>query len=157
MNSRTLHAHLKAAGLTPSELARRVGVSPQTVSSWIQKDDPTRFPDEYVLALSRVLGVHVEVLERPLPCFGADEHDWLHARYLWDRLYPDLDDFAIDLNRLEPRAVARLVEVDGLYAAARILGELAWERFASYKRFLPPARRRQLETLHAWRSNQTAA
>ncbi|MBN2492170.1 MAG: helix-turn-helix transcriptional regulator [Planctomycetes bacterium] len=157
MDPRTLHAYLKAAKLTPSDLARRIGVSPQIVSSWIQKDGPAHLPEDDLSALSRALGVNAEDLERPLPCFDTDEHNRLHARYLWDRLYPDLDDFAIGLNHLEPRAVARLVEVDGLYAAARILGEAAWDRFTSYKRFLPPARRRQLETLHAWRSNQTAA
>jgi len=157
MDARTFRAHLKARGISQSELARRIGVSRQAVSLWLRKDGPVNLQGAHLIRVSGALGMSVEDLVRPLPCFEPDRHESLRVRYLWDRLYPDLDDLAIALNRDEPRALARLVEVDGLYGAERILGTSVWDRFADYGRFIHPVRRRQLETLHAWRSSRTAA
>ena len=86
----------------------------------------------------------------------ADRRDGWRTRYLWDGLYPDINDFAVALNRNEPKAVARLVEVEGLYRAEKVLGPHVWRQFQDYKRLLHPARRPQLELLCAWRSRRTA-
>ena len=86
----------------------------------------------------------------------TDRRDGWRTRYLWDRLYPDINDFAIALNRNEPKAVARLVEVEGLYRAEKVLGPRVWSQFQDYKRLVHPARRPQLELLCAWRSHRTA-
>lgn len=153
---RTLEALLKARGWTRSELARRVGVTRQAVSLWFQKDHAD-VKSRHLLRLSEVLGVPVEELTAPLPCFDADTHARLLATLLWDRLYPDIDDFAIALNDFDPRAVARFVEVYGLYAAEKTLGSRVWEDFPTYERHIHPARRGQLETLWAWHETRRAA
>jgi transcriptional regulator with XRE-family HTH domain len=159
MNPTTLRAHLKALRMAPSELARRIGVSRQAVSKWFKGGAEIGVKAAHLLAVSQVLRVRPEDLARPLPCFEGEEHPRLRARYLWDALYPDLDDFAIALRRREPHAVARLVEIDGLFSAEKILGQWVWKEFDRFKRFIHPVRRRQLETLRKWqeRESPTAA
>ncbi len=156
MNVQTLTAILRAKGWSQTELARRIGVSRQAVSLWLRSDETARVRGEHLLAVSRVLEVPVEELVRPLPALG-DEGEAVRVALLWDALYPDLIGFAIAVGRFEPKAVGRLVEVFGMYAAARILGASVWKRFDDFKRFLHPARRRQLETLVRWRRDRTAA
>ena len=104
-----------------------------------------------------MLGVSVEELAAPLPCFEPEIHAQLRATLLWDRLFPDLDDFAVALNAGDPRALGRFVEVYGLYAAEVTLGSFIWRDFPNYKRYIHPARRRELETLWAWHENLKAA
>ena len=146
---------MKAKGWTQSDLARRIGLSRQAVSLWFRRDK-AHLDSAHLLRLAEALGVTAEELSRPLPCFGAD-YDRLKTTLLWDRLYPDLDDFAIAAGRCEPQAIARLAHVYGLYATAKMVGDWAWENFPSYKRFIHPVRRRRLEILHEWnRRRQTA-
>ncbi len=156
VNIQTLKAILKAKGWSQTELARRIGVSRQAVSLWLRSDGSARVRGEHLLLVSRVLGVSVEELVRPLPAQG-DEGEVERVALLWDALYPDLVEFAIAAGRFEPKAVGRLVEVFGLYAAARILGASVWNEFDDFKRFIHPARRRQLEMLVRWRRDRTAA
>ena len=153
---RTLEALLKARGLSRSELARMVGVTRQAVSLWFQQED-ANIHSRHLLRLSEVLGVSVEELVEPLPCFGPDTHARVRAALLWDRLYPDLDDFAVALNVSDPRAVGRFVEAYGLYAAEKTLGRSVWRNFPNYKKHIHPARRRELETLWAWNKSRKAA
>ena len=156
MQVRTLEALLKARGLSRSELARRVGVTRQAVSLWFQQQD-ANLQGRHLVRLSEVLGVPVEDLVQPLPCFELDVHARLRATLLWDRLYPDLDDFAIALNASDPRALGRFVEVYGLFAAEKTLGRSVWKGFPHYKKHIHPARRRELETLWAWNNSRKAA
>jgi hypothetical protein len=97
------------------------------------------------------------MLARPLPCFAPDTHARLRAALLWDRLYPDLDDFAVAVNRADPRAVARFVEVYGFFAAEKTIGRTVWKKFPFYKRYLHRERRRQCEILWAWHRSRKAA
>ena len=76
---------------------------------------------------------------------------------LWDRAFPDLDDFAVALNSGNPRALGRFVEVYGLYAAEATLGASVWTDFPEYKRHIHPVRRLELETLWAWHESRKAA
>ena len=110
-----------------------------------------------MVRLSKVLGVRVENVVQPLPCFEPDVRARLRAALLWDRLYPDLDDFAVALNASDPRAIGRFVEVYGLFAAEKTLGKSVWKNFPSYKKHIHPARRRELETLWAWNESRKAA
>ena len=150
-----LRAALKAKGWTQAEFARRVGVSRQAVSLWL-RDAQATVTGGHLMSVSQALGVPAEVLMRPLPGFGP-EHDRLKVAFLWDHLYPELDDFAIAVNRWEAQAVARLVQVNGMYAAERLLGRKVWTRFDEYARHIHPARRRQLKGLVQWRTAQTAS
>ncbi|MFQ5745367.1 MAG: helix-turn-helix transcriptional regulator [Acidobacteriota bacterium] len=156
VNTRTLGAFLKARGWSRAELARRVGVSRQAVSLWFRGDE-ANLQGRHLIRLGETLHVPVEDLARPLPCFDPDTRARARATLLWDRLYPDLDDFAVALNSGEPRALARFVEIYGLFAAEQALGPSVWKKFPSYKRHLHPIRRCELETLWAWHENRTAA
>lgn len=156
MDPRTLAAHLKARGWSRSELARRIGVSRQAVSLWFRKDGQVTLRSGHLLRIAEALGVPVEELARPLPCLG-EERERLRATLLWDRLYPDLDEFVIAVNAGDPRAMARLVEVYGLYASEKMIGDRAWKDFPVYKRYIHPARRRGLETLERWHRHRTAS
>ena len=155
VDTQTLQAYLKARGWSRSELARRVGVSRQAVSLWFQGGGTARLRGDHLLGVGKALGVPVEDLARPLPV--TDDGGTTDATLLWDSLYPDLLDFAIAAGRFEPKAVGRLVEVYGLYATARILGPSVWKKFEHFKRFIHPARRRQLETIVQWRRSRTAS
>ncbi len=81
----------------------------------------------------------------------------MHALVLWDHLYPDVEEFAIAVKAGEPKAVARFVQVFGLYAAESVLGPAAWLSFPEYKRHIHPVRRQELETLWTWHETRTAA
>ena len=153
MEIRTIRAHLRARGWSRSELARRIGVSRQAISLWLQKDGRACVRSEHLLRVSEVLGVPVPELLEPLPCLG-EQHDRIQATLLWDQLYGDLVDFAIAVTRWEPKAIGRLVEVYGIYAAAKILGQSAWRKFPCYARYIHPTRRQQLETLVQWRRHR---
>ena len=154
MDVRRLRAHLKAKGWSQAELARRVGVSRQAVSQWLSGSGSAGMRASHLMKVSEALAVPIQDLTRPLPCFD-ESHDRLMATLLWDWIYPDLDDLAIAVGRWEPRAVARLVEVYGLYASARIIGQGVWRRFPSFSQFIHPVRRRQLEALAEWKRNRT--
>ena len=154
---RTIEALLKARGWTRAELARRVGVSRQAVSLWFRGKE-ANLQGRHLIRLSQVLGVPVEELAKPLPCFNEPEtHAQLRATLLWDRVYPDLDDLAVALNARDPRALGRFVEVYGLFGAEATLGSFVWKDFPSYKRHIHPGRRSDLETLWAWHESRKAA
>ena len=156
MNAQTVRALLKARGWSQSELARQVGVSRQAVSLWFQQEE-VDLKSRHLIRLGRVLGSPVEDLTESLPCFDPEIHARIRTTLLWDRLYPDLDDFAVALNSGDPRALARFVEVYGLFAAEKTLGPMAWTMFPDYRRFIHPGRRRELETLWEWHRNRPAA
>ena len=156
VNVRTLEGLLKARGWSQAELARRIGLSRQAVSLWFRGAE-ANLQGRHLLRLSQVLGVSVEDLATPLPCFEPQIHAQLLATLLWDRAYPDLDDFALALNAGDPRAVGRFVEVYGLFAAEATLGSFVWDEFPEYKRHIHPGRRLELETLWAWNESRKAA
>jgi transcriptional regulator with XRE-family HTH domain len=152
INVRTLEAFLKARGWSRAELARRVGVSRQAVSVWFRGEE-ANLQGRNLLRVSEVLEVSVDVLAKPLPCFEPEVRAQLLTTLLWDRLFPDLDDFAVAVNAGDPRALGRFVEVYGLYAAEKTFGETIWREFPNFKRHIHPARRHGLETLWDWHEN----
>ncbi len=154
MDTQTLRALLRARDLSQSEFARRIGVSRQAVSLWLRRKRATLRGD-HLLRAAAVLGVRAEDLARPLPCHGPGRAR-ISASLIWDRLHPDLVSFAIDAGRFEPRAVARLVRVYGLFATARMLGDRVWDAFPDLERHLHSARRGPLRTLYEWHRHRTA-
>ena len=104
-----------------------------------------------------MLGIPVEELAKPLPCFEPKTHAQLRATLIWDRVFPDLDDLAVALNDRDPRALGRFVEVYGLFASEATLGSFVWKEFPNYKRYIQPVRRTELETLWVWHESQIAA
>jgi transcriptional regulator with XRE-family HTH domain len=151
---------LVAAGkrLTQSDLARLAGVSRQAVSLWFrqagQRDGFVDIKTRHLERLAAGLHVRADDLLRPLPAFGPTEREQMAAKYLWDRLYPSLEEFLVALAAGERRALARLVDREGLFAAAKIAGAPVWEEFQAYKAYLPSARRRAMERLWSLQQHQ---
>ena len=149
MDINTISVISGSSAIYQSDLARMAGISRQAVSRWFRQGRPEiELRASHLQKLSRALGVSMDELSMPLPCLQSpEERAALSAGLLWDRLYPDVGSFAAALVRGEERAVARLVEVYGLFLSARMLGRAVWVRFAQYKKYLPPVLRRQLEEL----------
>jgi transcriptional regulator with XRE-family HTH domain len=160
MNACTLSTLMKVRGLSQSDLARRAGVTRQAASLWFRSSNPEQvnIQSRHLERLSQVLEVSMDELARPLPVW-ADESDKssLETALLWDRLFPSLDDFAIAVARGAACALARLVQVYGLYAAERMAGRRVWKDFSRYKRHIHPVRRRELERLWDLESSLEAA
>lgn len=152
MNIRTLQLISRTRGLSQSDLARMSGVSRQAVSLWFKHPDRSgaNLRSGTFWNLCRGLHVRMEELMEPLPCTEPATRETLSASLLWDRLYPDLEDFAIALARLEGKALARLVQTYGLFASEKIAGPAVWDRFPEYRSLILPVRRDELERV--WES-----
>lgn len=148
MDMSALRIIMKARGLSQSDLARLAGVSRQAVSLWFSSDERPQVRSRHLENLSLALGLSIDDLVWPLPLLENEEgRRRLGAELNWDKMYPDAEDFLIAVCRGEPKALARLVEAYGLCSCARMAGSAVLARFPEYKRFLPPALRRDLEPL----------
>ena len=158
MNIPTLQLISKTKGLSQSDLARMSGVSRQAVSLWFKHPDGSgaNLRSGTFWNLCQGLQVRMEELMEPLPCTEPATREPLMASLLWDRLYPDLEDFAIALARLEAKALARLVQSYGLFASEKIAGPAVWDRFPEYRNLILPVRREELERVWASCRNQTS-
>lgn len=129
--------------LTQADIARWSGVSRAAVSKWFcSKQGLVNVETKTLLNLAKVLQVSPDIFLR--------ERIYLkpfQTRFLWDHLYPDMENFvkALFQNRLP--ALARLVQVLGFREAQAIVGKKAVLWFEKYKKFLKPPRRKQLEIL----------
>src|SRR5262249_23680062 len=127
------------------------------VSRWFKSpvDSEVSVQTPHLRRLSEGLHVSAEDLLYPLPVLGEIESTRRYeAALLWDGLYPDLSEFAVALVRGEMPALARLVQVFGLYKAWKIAGQKVWERFPEYKKHIRPVRREQLECVWRLRQNR---
>ncbi len=140
-----------------SDLARIAGVSKQAVSLWFRSspDADLNVRAPHLRALSRGLQVKAEDLLDSLPVLDDREMTRkLETILLWDHLYSDLAAFAVGLVRGESAALARLVQVYGLYPASNIVPQnMIWDRFQEYKRHIRPVRREQVEKI--WQIRQS--
>jgi len=161
MNAQKVKALATARGLNQSDIARLAQVSRQRVSQWFRATAPgapIALRATTLKALADGLGVSADELLTPLPLLGDPEKTERETvKLLWDRLYPDLVSFAIDVGRGRAPALARLVQVYGLYAAARIAGASVWKNFPKYRKHIHPVRRQELELLWKWRMHPTSA
>lgn len=130
-------------------------VSRQAVSQWMKaatkENANVDVLSSHLKRLAEGLGVSADDLLNPLPVLDNPGNEKnLTALLLWDRLYPGLVEFCMALVRNEETALARLVEVFGLFRAAKIAGDRAiWGEFPKFKRRIRPGRRAQLESV--WR------
>lgn len=148
----------KLRDISQSNLSLAAGVSRQAVSLWFRAPDPSsvNIQSRHLESLGRALGLSIDELARPLPVLGDPAlRARLETAFLWDRLFPALDDFAIAVAQGDPRALARLVEIVGLYAAEQMAGRQIWLKFDAYEKYIPPARRRELERL--WKLESSLA
>ena len=159
MNVTTVKALADSRGLNQSDLARLAGVTRQRVSQWFHRtlaDSPVNIGSTSLKALAEGLGVKADKLLAPLPLLEQPEALRRETtKLLWDGLYPDLVSFVIDVGRGRLEAVARLVQIYGLFASARMIGKSAWTSFPRYKKYLHPVRRRELEVLWSLRTSPT--
>ena len=144
--------------MNQSDLARAVGVSRQCVSQWMldcSSDGFVNIQTKHLLLIAKALNVIPDTLLRPLPLLCDPQSLQRETvRLLWDKLYPDLLSFLIAVLERRPEALARCVQVNGLYASARLFGERVWRDFPKYKHFIHPARRKELECLCQYRQSQ---
>lgn len=148
MNVETLKSFALARGLNQSDLAKAAGVTRQAVSGWFAKQGEIEVLSSTLQRLADSLGVSVETLSRPLPILSSpDERAKWETELLWDKLYPNLESFLAALKRGQRPALARLVQVCGLYQAEKIAGRQVFHRFERYKNYIHPAHRRQAELL----------
>jgi transcriptional regulator with XRE-family HTH domain len=145
---------MQVRDLSQSDLARYAGVTRQAASLWFRSSGPINVQSRHLEKLSAALGVSMDELARPLPVLDDESiAGLLSTALLWDKLFPSLRDFAIAAARGEERALARLAQVYGLYAAERMAGRRIWNDFPRYKRHIHPVRRRELERLWDYESN----
>ncbi len=134
----------KSRNLNHSDLARMAGVSRQAVSLWFKSGTGrVDLRASHLLTLCEKLNIAPKDLSTPLPESSKETE----AELLWDRLYPDLESFAVAVVQEEPRALARLAEAYGLYGAEKAAGKCAIKKFKEYERYLPPGRREALRTV----------
>jgi transcriptional regulator with XRE-family HTH domain len=146
MNIDTLQKIARFKGLSQSQIADAADVSRQAVSLWFGQS-PAFVPigTDHLLNLSKGLGVKADSL-----LYEIADRDWWEretVNLLWDKLFPDLTEFLSALDAGDLKAIARLVEIYGLFASSKIAGKNVWSRFNHYKNYLPPVRRKELEQL----------
>lgn len=149
MNLKTLEIIAKLRNLSQNDIAKKAGVSRQAVSLWFkEKKETINVQSRHLQKLAQELNLRVDDLLQPLPSFADPEYAaQLKTTLLWDHLYPTIEDFAVALVQNKLQALARLVEVYGLFSAHALLGKVVWKLFPKYKKFLPPVRRKQCEQL----------
>jgi transcriptional regulator with XRE-family HTH domain len=149
MDAQSLRTISKLRRKSQSDLARMAGVSRQAVSHWFSasSDFEINVRTPHLRRLCEALHVKAEDLLQPLPVLNdAEAVRQYEASLLWDHLYSCLADFSVALVRGESVALARLVQVFGIYRAAKIVGgPKIWDRFPEYKRHIRPVRREQIE------------
>ena len=129
--------------LTKADVADIAGVSRAAVTKWFKsKTGWANVESKSILKLADSLKLSPDIFLQPTADMAP-----LQTRFLWDRLYPDMEHFieALLQNRLP--AIARLVQVLELHEAIAILGKKVIRRFEQYKKFIKPARRKELEVL----------
>lgn len=131
--------------LRKASLSRMAGVSRAAVTKWFKNPSPqgwVNVESRTLYSLASGLKVAPEVFLRQVPSF-----DHLAPRFLWDGLFPTMELFLVAAGRGDPPALARLVQVLGFHDASQIVGKRILSLFDHYKKFIKPARRRQLEIL----------
>lgn len=159
MHLQTLKAIATIRHLNQSDLARAAGVSRQRISQWMQQSSSDGFVNvqtKHLMSIAKALDISPDSLLRPLPLL-CDEQSLQRetARLLWDKLYPDLMSLLVAVLERQPQALARVVQIYGLYSSAKLFGERVWRDFSKYKQFIHPVRRKELESVCQYRQSQT--
>lgn len=129
--------------LSQADLARMAGVSRAAVCKWFKaKDGIANVETRTLIKLANGLGIGPEELLR-----RQEDLSPFTARFLWDGLYPAMEDFIAALADGRLPAIARLVQVEGFARALQIVGHRAVKLFPRYKKYLKPSRRRELEII----------
>ncbi len=158
MNIQTLKLLAKVRNLSQSDLALAAGVSRQAVSLWFRQFEETKNPRVNIFSknlekLCDSLNVSAAALLEDFPDLAADTTD-----LLWDFLYPDIESFVCALIKSEPAALARLVQVYGVFGARKIVGNSIVKNFENFKFKIHPSQRKKAEIIcNLIRKNQAIA
>lgn len=151
MNIEALKLIMVQRGLTQADLARITGLSRQAVSLWFQKDHENQMVNIHtsnLIHLAEVLNLNVErLINVPDVLSTKEKRDELSARFLWDKVFENLEGFFCACVRGEPRAIARVVENFGMFDSAKIIGKNVWKKFDRFKKWLHPVRRKECEQI----------
>ena len=161
MNLQTLRAMAIAKNWNQSDLAAAAGVSRQRVSQWFHELAPDGFINiqmSHARALAKALDVNIGELVEPWPIL-ADRQRLRRetTRLLWDHLYPDIVSLLTAARDGRKDALARIVQVYGLFGGAKLFGASIWRDFPKFKALIKPARRAELEHLWCYRQSQMKA
>ncbi len=154
---------MKLRGLSQSDIARISGVSRQAVSLWFtnkgkldklqgansdsDNNCSIQVRSQTLLKLAQGLDVPIESLLMPFSFGDNPTITQLKAEFLWDKLYPSIEEFVIGLIHAEHQALARLVQCLGLFESASLIGKKVWRSFPHYKKYILPQRRRECENI----------
>src|SRR5687767_303909 len=86
-----------AKGLSQADIARAAGVSRQTVSRWFRKGFKINLYSNHLEKLALSLEIQAEDLTTET--LTQKELELESAALLWDRLFPDIESFALALVR----------------------------------------------------------
>lgn len=145
MNIQVLNNIINSKKWSRADLARMAHVSRAAVTKWFHQGEKSGWANvetNTLFQLAASLKIQPGLLlTKPV--------DWasIQTRFLWDRLYPDMESFLLALERERPQALARLVQVLGFREARQIIGKKAVVQFEKYKKQIKPARRNELEIL----------
>lgn len=140
---------MSARRLSQSDLARLAKVTRQTVSRWFAvgrhaNRGEINVESKTLRRISEALKISANDL---ISSTEIPEKEKFETALLWDRAFGSLEEFAVALGRQELKAVARLVQVYGMFAAEKIVGQMVWRDFDRYARYIHPARRVECEKL----------
>lgn len=158
MHAATVLTLMKAHRLSPTQLAKKIGVSRQSVSNWLNPTKPMDVRSHHLQKIALVLNVKMETLLTPLPATTGAEKRKLETSLNWDKLYPTLEDLVLAAKKWHPPAVARLVQTYGLVTAGRIVGnkKALWDRYPIYKMHIHPGTRKLLDQVWEQQWNPTS-
>ena len=134
-----------ARQLSDADIAKHAGISRAAVHKWFV----TKAPEHWVNVETRTLIKLAEALKISPAYFlqPRSELALYQTEFLWDRLYPNMETFALALKEHQLPALARLTQILGFYEAKLVVGIVAVSQFQHYKKFIKPIRRQQLEVL----------
>lgn len=134
---------MTAKGVRRADIAKMAGVSRAAVSKWFKS------PEGEANVETRTLIKLAESLKIPPEYFLKKSEDIssFETKFLWDHIYPSMEEFVLALTRNHLPAIARLVQVLGFHSAEKICGISVLKLFPKYKKFIKPARLKELEIL----------
>lgn len=132
-------------GFRDADLARLAHVSRAAVSKWFREGEKKGWVNVETKTLFE-LGKSLKIE----PAIFLQKHGLLSrykTEFLWDNLYPDMESFLKSVCEGGLPALARFVQVLGFSESKKILGEKVVTQFKNYKKYLKPAKLRELEIL----------
>lgn len=129
--------------LRKADISKMAGVSRAAITKWFSvKSGVCNVETATLMRLASALEISPEYFLKK-----SGDLSQLETLFLWDHLYPSMEEFLLAVTRDRLPAVARLVQVLGFHSAVEIIGQKAIKLFTKYKKFMKPARQHELEII----------